>query len=851
MAKISRKKKKIKSLPAKKPLKKATSASSTSSSCSVMSADLDSDPITTTDAAAAAAAAGPGRGGRRTGAGRKSVLDDDEKNKSRIYIGASNVKKWEKLKRAYGDQGHISFTSLLLEIAEKRLNSDGHTIHSDMDTSRQQQNTDDEFICLQVSTDLKYWFYKLQNHSSLRTSAFLISLLILYCENQQLDIKRLKSFGPRSLRKTTKSRSEDVVVSDNQYSTSSTAADVGIVEDSSVNRQSVREVSDMNMEDLNDDMALDLLVRTALRHLGPASEADCAEHDRSNTQSESDHHQCDHIDVNHSVKGSPTVASFSIDDESSSDLYSSNPEQFNNKIKNRVHVYHKGTNKSNKVFNQMDVPGQTVGQTNASGHCTDQTDVSGQSVGLIYVAGQPISQSDVSGQSFSQTDAFHQLIGQTDGQIDVSGKCSGQKDASGQCTGHIYVSGQSVGQTDVSGQSVCQTDVSGHAVGQTDVSGQCTGQNDASGQCTGHTDASGQTVGQTDVSGQCTGQNDAFGQYTGHTDGYSQTVGQTDVSGQCTGQTDVSGQSVSQTDTSGQSAGLSDLSGQRTGQSDVPVQSVSQTDTSSQSAGLSDLSGQRTGQSDVPVQSVSQTDTVSLSSQSTSQTDTADQSIINEKNNDHEDCLYVIRDAVSKRDKPIKERSINSKLYSCDLCELSAFKTKHGLYKHKRSVHSCKLYMCDHVESCGKAFNSAAMRKKHVDRVHLRVKPFSCSYETCRALFFSKDELNQHVRVHHTREKLHPCSWDDCGLTFRTKYQLTVHRRCHTDEKPVKCPHDNCPYRARQQSSLRWHLKKRHGGDQQSGPAGSGGKATGNQSKKIVKKPSERLNLCEPIMIDL
>ena len=48
---------------------------------------------------------------------------------------------------------------------------------------------------------------------------------------------------------------------------------------------------------------------------------------------------------------------------------------------------------------------------------------------------------------------------------------------------------------------------------------------------------------------------------------------------------------------------------------------------------------------------------------------------------------------------------------------------------------------------CEKEFGKNGDLKRHVDTIHLQLKPFKCNYEDCLKTFASKHDLKVHVNV--------------------------------------------------------------------------------------------------------
>ena len=142
---------------------------------------------------------------------------------------------------------------------------------------------------------------------------------------------------------------------------------------------------------------------------------------------------------------------------------------------------------------------------------------------------------------------------------------------------------------------------------------------------------------------------------------------------------------------------------------------------------------------------------------------------------------------------------------------------------------SNKCYLCD------KGFSNPGNLQKHVDRVHLKRKPFQCS--TCQDNFFSFEnllkhsskkhaeddlptkcslcnytttisiQLMQHIETHDQEIKKFQC--DQCKLSFEAKPNLKKHvEAVHLKLKPHKCI--KCDFSASRGTNLKRHMKSKH-----------------------------------------
>ncbi|ELU06916.1 hypothetical protein CAPTEDRAFT_147046 [Capitella teleta] len=108
---------------------------------------------------------------------------------------------------------------------------------------------------------------------------------------------------------------------------------------------------------------------------------------------------------------------------------------------------------------------------------------------------------------------------------------------------------------------------------------------------------------------------------------------------------------------------------------------------------------------------------------------------------------------------------------------------------------------------CGRSFSTAAALKGHVELVHKKERPFSCTF--CEYTTGRKAALDLHLRTH-TGEKPFKC--DMCNYRASDHNSLRRHRMRHTGDRSYRC--QLCPYTCIQSISLKMHMKNKHPGSQ-------------------------------------
>ena len=111
--------------------------------------------------------------------------------------------------------------------------------------------------------------------------------------------------------------------------------------------------------------------------------------------------------------------------------------------------------------------------------------------------------------------------------------------------------------------------------------------------------------------------------------------------------------------------------------------------------------------------------------------------------------------------------------------KIDSQKVKSSKEKKKERMLTCDY--CDHSSSI------KSNLKRHIDVVHLKLKPFKC--KTCEECFNRNEYLQRHIDVVHLKLKSSQC--ENCKKIFVNKTALKVHiQSVHLKLKPYQC--DRC-----------------------------------------------------------
>ena len=131
------------------------------------------------------------------------------------------------------------------------------------------------------------------------------------------------------------------------------------------------------------------------------------------------------------------------------------------------------------------------------------------------------------------------------------------------------------------------------------------------------------------------------------------------------------------------------------------------------------------------------------------------------------------------------------------------FTQKSALTQHVRGVHRLEFAcaQCDYVAT------TSGNLKKHVDAVHLKLKPFECVELSCQKKFARRSNRNQHEFTVHWGERRFACV--RCPARFGHSGGLRQHiDAVHLGLRPYKC--SICGHKFSQNGNRKQHVLAVH-----------------------------------------
>jgi len=142
--------------------------------------------------------------------------------------------------------------------------------------------------------------------------------------------------------------------------------------------------------------------------------------------------------------------------------------------------------------------------------------------------------------------------------------------------------------------------------------------------------------------------------------------------------------------------------------------------------------------------------------------------------------------------------------FYCDHCSYKS-ERKGNIASHMRHKHLPKHIKCEY-ENCKYATNDPKLIQIHIDQVHLEIKNFNCDH--CEFRCARKDNLTSHMKHNHLPRNL-KCEFKDCLFATNIPREIQRHvDQVHLQIKPFSC--DLCNYTAARRDNLASHQSRVH-----------------------------------------
>ena len=168
---------------------------------------------------------------------------------------------------------------------------------------------------------------------------------------------------------------------------------------------------------------------------------------------------------------------------------------------------------------------------------------------------------------------------------------------------------------------------------------------------------------------------------------------------------------------------------------------------------------------------------------------------------EYDQCAYV-GGSVYRLKKHVDAIHLQLRPFQCEVCDAS-FKRKAHLEGHANAYHSeirQNRYECD---KCEFKTNHQNNFNNHVNAVHLGVRAYKC--DTCDQTFTQNSHLNTHRKSVHLKQKPFQCNFCDQRFSSRQQFDLhekAVHKEFGGDPE-FKC--DKCDFKTHYRDSLKKH----------------------------------------------
>ncbi|KAJ4419439.1 hypothetical protein N0V85_001011 [Neurospora sp. IMI 360204] len=140
---------------------------------------------------------------------------------------------------------------------------------------------------------------------------------------------------------------------------------------------------------------------------------------------------------------------------------------------------------------------------------------------------------------------------------------------------------------------------------------------------------------------------------------------------------------------------------------------------------------------------------------------------------------------------------------------------------------------------CTKTFNRPARLAAHL-RSHTNDRPFKCPYDDCDKDYLEEKHLSQHIKGFHTNDRKYTCPEPGCGKSFVTNTRLRRHALVHEGADRYRCRgYGDCVQSFRKHQTLQRHIRTAHIG-QSAYPCGNDGCDAGFDTASALRRHVER-----------
>ncbi|KAI9707453.1 MAG: Strongly-conserved Zn-finger binding protein (TFIIIA) [Candelina mexicana] len=169
---------------------------------------------------------------------------------------------------------------------------------------------------------------------------------------------------------------------------------------------------------------------------------------------------------------------------------------------------------------------------------------------------------------------------------------------------------------------------------------------------------------------------------------------------------------------------------------------------------------------------------------------------------------------------PSRKYPSEEKTHRCPFDDCNkAFNRPARLAEHIRSHNNERPFVCSH-EGCNKRFLRESHLSHHIKSAHTDIRDYACEWEGCGKRFLTATRLKRHQGAHEGREKYRCSEYPPCKETFRKHSTLQKHvTSVHLKQKPFHCTYvdpetgEGCSQGYETAGKLRTHEGRVHGGE--------------------------------------